>query len=55
MKDKIIKLSDYDKKQILKEMKINNPDYNTTTYYEDLIKRHKRLSEYIRKNYTQKS
>lgn len=47
------KMPDYKKKQILDEMKINNVDHQTSTYYDDLLKRHKRLSEYIKKNYTQ--
>ncbi len=50
---RITKMSDYDKKQILKEMKIKNPDYKNPTYYEDLLKRHQRLSDFIKKNYTQ--
>lgn len=50
---KITKMSDYDKEQILKEMKITDPFYDNPTYYNDILTRHIRLSKHIKKNYTQ--
>ncbi|HEY8389639.1 MAG TPA: hypothetical protein VIL26_01605 [Clostridia bacterium] len=50
---KITKMSDYDKEQILKEMKITDPFYDKPTYYNDILTRHIRLSKHIKKNYTQ--
>jgi hypothetical protein len=52
--NKITKSSDYDKTQILNEMKnkVKNPNSLISTYYDELIRRHTRLSQYIKKNYT---